>query len=182
MKNKKNKIWTKIAYSIITLFLLIALTIFALEKTSHYTVSKSINQEAPVITKKTITINAPLTVVWGLFSDINNWDKWQKEIVDPKINGQFKEGATFDWKSNGLTIHSTLQTVEIKKKVSWSGPAFGAFAIHTWHFTETNGQTVIRVEESMEGWLVTLFDSIFQSKLDTSIDHWLMYLKIASEK
>jgi hypothetical protein len=106
----------------------------------------------------------------------------KKEIESPKINGEFKEGTTFNWKSNGLTITSTLQTVEVNKMVGWSGPAFGAFAIHTWHFTEQNGQTTIRVEESMEGWLVKLLKSKFQSGLDKSIDSWLHYLKAESEK
>ena len=85
-------------------------------------------------------------------------------------------------KSKGLTITSTLQAVEANKMVVWSGPAFGAFAIHTWYFTEQNGQTIIYVEESMEGWLVKLLKNKFQSSLDTSIEHWLNYLKIKSEK
>ncbi|WP_089874432.1 SRPBCC family protein [Epilithonimonas hungarica] len=102
--------------------------------------------------------------------------------MTPKINGAFKPGSSFNWKSNGLTITSTLQTVEINKMVGWSGPAFGAFAIHTWYFTEHNGQTTIRVEESMEGWLVTLLKSTFQSSLDTSIEYWLDALKTEAEK
>jgi len=127
-------------------------------------------------------INAPIEKVWTIFTDVNNWDTWQKEIVDPKINSVFKAGTTFNWKSNGLTITSTIQTVEVNKMVGWSGPAFGAFAIHTWYFSEQNGKTVIRVEESMEGWLVKILRGRFQSTLDTSIVNWLNYLKIESEK
>jgi hypothetical protein len=63
----------------------------------------------------------------------------------------------------------------------WSGPAFGYFAIHTWHFENTNGQTTFRAEEGMEGWLVSLLKSRFQSGLDESIVHWLNYLKTQSE-
>ena len=127
-------------------------------------------------------INAPIEKVWTIFTDVNNWDTWQKEIVDPKINSVFKAGTTFNWKSNGLTITSTIQTVEVNKMVGWSGPAFGAFAIHTWYFSEQNGKTVIRVEESMEGWLVKILRGRFQSALETSIVNWLNYLKIESEK
>ncbi|MDR7370256.1 SRPBCC family protein [Flavobacterium aquidurense] len=178
----KNKALKKILFGFVSFLLVIAITVFSLEYFSNYKTSKTINYNAPVIAKKSIVINAPVEKVWEIFSDVNNWDTWQKEIVTPKINGVFKAGTSFNWKSNGLTIISTLQTVETNKMVGWSGPAFGAFAIHTWHFSEHNGQTTIIVEESMEGWLVALLKSKFQSSLDTSIEHWLNALKIKAEK
>jgi uncharacterized membrane protein len=178
----KNKTRGNILFVFVSFLLVIAITIFLLEYFSNYKTSKTIHIDAPVITRKSIVINASAEKVWKVFSDINNWDAWQKEIVTPKINGAFKSGTSFNWKSNGLTITSTLQTVEINEMVGWSGPAFGAFAIHTWYFTEHNGQTTIRVEESMEGWLVTLLKSNFQSSLDTSIEHWLDALKAEVEK
>lgn len=172
----------KILLGFVSFLLAIAVTICSLEYFSSYKTSKTIHLDAPVITRKSIVINAPVEKVWKVFSDVNNWDTWQKEIVTPEINGAFKSGTSFNWKSNGLTIISTLQKVETNKMVAWSGPAFGAFAIHTWHFKEHNGQTTISVEESMEGWLVSLLKNNFQSSLDTSIEYWLTALKIESEK
>lgn len=179
MKNKKLK---NVLLALLSIIILLAITVFALEYFSNYKVSKTINANAPVITKKSIVINAPVEKVWKIFCDVDHWNAWQKEIVSPKINGEFKPGTTFNWKSNGLTITSTLQTVETNKMVGWSGPAFGSFAIHTWYFTEQNGTTTISVEESMEGWLVKLLKSKFQTSLDISIEHWLGYLKIEAEK
>jgi uncharacterized membrane protein len=164
------------------ILLTLAISAFALEYFSNYQPSETIHTDAPVITKKSIVINAPVEKVWEVFSDVNNWNNWQKEIEMPEINGAFKKGTSFHWKSNGLTITSILQAVETNKMVGWSGPAFGAFAIHTWFFTEADGHTTIRVEESMEGWLVKLLKGTFQSSLDTSIENWLNYLKIESEK
>lgn len=178
----KIKTLKKILYGFVSFLLLIAVTIFSLEYFSSYKTSKTIHLDEPVITKKSIAINAPIEKVWKIFSDVNNWGAWQKEIVTPRINGSFKSGTAFRWKSNGLTITSTLQTVKTNKMVGWSGPAFGAFAIHTWYFKEQNGQTIVTVEESMEGWLVFLLKSSFQSGLDTSIEHWLASLKTESEK
>jgi uncharacterized membrane protein len=159
----------------------LATTVIVLEASGTYTESQTIHQDAPVITRKSITINAPVAQVWKIFTDVDHWSDWQKEIGSPKINGEFKEGTTFNWKSNGLTITSTLQTVKVNEVIGWSGPAFGAFAIHTWYFTEKNGKTTIRVEESMEGWLVGMVKNMFQSGLDKSIDNWLQYLKTESE-
>ena len=168
--------------ALLSIVIVLAISVFALEYFSNYKVSKTIHTDAPVITKKNIVINAPVGKVWKIFCDVDNWNAWQKEIVGPKINGPFKAGTTFNWKSNGLTITSTLQTVEGNKMVGWSGPAFGSYAIHTWYFTQQNGTTTISVEESMEGWLVKLLKSKFQTSLDLSIEHWLSYLKIESEK
>lgn len=178
----KIKTLKKVLFVFISFLLLIAVTIFSLEYFSNYKTSKTIHLDAPVITRKSIVINAPVEKVWKIFSDVNNWDAWQKEIVTPKIDGEFKPGTSFYWKSNGLNITSTLQTVKTNKMVGWSGPAFGAFAIHTWYFNEQNNQTTITVEESMEGWLVSLLKGNFQSSLDTSIDYWLTALKAESEK
>jgi uncharacterized membrane protein len=178
----KNKMLKNVMFGFVSFLLVIAITIFLLEYFSNYKTSKTIHLDAPVITRKSIVINVPAEKVWKVFSDVDNWNSWQKEIVTPKINGAFKPGTSFNWKSNGLTITSTLQTVETNKMVGWSGPAFGAFAIHTWYFSEHNGQTTIRVEESMEGWLVKLLKSKFQYSLDTSIDHWLNALKVEAEK
>jgi hypothetical protein len=178
----QRKTFKNILISFLSLVIVLSLTVFSLEYFSNYKVSKSIHSDAPVITKKSIVINAPIEKVYKIFSDVDHWNTWQKEIVTPKINGAFVSGTSFNWKSNGLTIISTLQTVETNKMVGWSGPAFGAFAIHTWYFSEQNGQTTVRVEESMEGWLVVLLKSKFQSSLKTSTEHWLNYLKIRAEK
>lgn len=178
----KSKTLQNIGIGLLAIIVVLAISVFALEYFSNYNVSKTIHADAPVLTKKSIVINAPVEKVWKIFCDVDNWDAWQNEIVSPEINGAFKAGTRFNWQSNGLAITSTLQTVEANKMVGWSGPAFGAFAIHTWYFTQQNGQTIINVEESMEGWLVKALKSKFQSSLDTSIEYWLTSLKIESEK
>jgi uncharacterized membrane protein len=63
----------------ITLFIsTLIITITALEIFSKYTASKTIHQDAPVITRKSITINAPVTKVWKIFFDVDHWSSWQK--------------------------------------------------------------------------------------------------------
>ncbi|CAN0402155.1 unnamed protein product, partial [Scytosiphon promiscuus] len=40
------------------------------------------------------------------------------------------------------------------------------FAIHNWTLSEKKGRTIVRVEESMEGILVTLFKNFFNKNLE----------------
>ena len=81
-----------------------------------------------------------------------------------------------------MTIHSTLQTVDVHRKIGWAGKAFGSFAIHVWSFEEREGQTTVSVEESMEGWLVSLMKAYVQRNLHAATEYWLQALKTEAEK
>ncbi|MFY0254579.1 SRPBCC family protein [Chitinophaga sp. 30R24] len=172
------KVLKFILYIIILLIIIIA----SLEIFSSYKPAIGINQNAPVKTTQSIRINAPVATVYNIFTDVDNWPSWQKEISAAKINGQLQVGATIDWKTGGLTIHSTLKTVVPDSVVGWSGKAFGAFANHVWQFEQHEGYTIVTVNESMEGWLVSLLKGYFQSHLELATKNWLEYLKAQSEK
>lgn len=143
---------------------------------------KSINNNAPVKCSKTITINASSEKVWSLISDINNWATWQTDISKPKLNGGLKPETTFDWKIGGAQIHSTLHTIEPNTHMGWTGKAFGIYAIHNWTLTESDGRTMVKVEESMEGFFAKLFKKSFNKSLEKGMQNWLDLLKFESEK
>ena len=101
----------------------------------------------------------------------------------PLVFLQLLPGSSFTWESGGLHIRSTIHQAIPYKKIGWSGPAFGSFAIHNWTFIALPGGTTrVGVEESMEGWLVTAIPGKFQTVLDASLDKWLMALKTVAEK
>lgn len=143
---------------------------------------KSINHNAPVKCSKTIFINAPIESVWEVMSNIDKWANWQQEIANPKLNGELKPGTTFDWKTGGVKIHSTLHTVNPFKQFGWTGKTFGLFAIHNWTLSQEPGRTIVAVEESMEGLLATLFKKSFNRNLEKGMQTWLNMLKKACEK
>ncbi|OXG06077.1 SRPBCC family protein [Flavobacterium araucananum] len=143
--------------------------------------TQTIHTNAPVVTYQEITINASSEKVYQIMSDVDHWSEWNKNIEDIYLNGEFATENSFDWKSDGLTIHSTVHTVIPGKKIGWSGDAFGAFAIHNWYFEPNGKQTTVKVEESMEGWLVELFPSEFQGGLEKSTQTWLKNLKVKAE-
>lgn len=143
---------------------------------------KSINNNAPVKCSKTITIKASSKEVWEILTSIDNWASWQTDISKAKLNGELTPGTTFDWKTGGVKIHSTIHTVELYDIFGWTGKAFGMFAIHNWTLTEKNGQTKVTVEESMEGFIVKLFKKAFNKNLETGMKNWLDLLKAECEK
>lgn len=140
------------------------------------------NDLAPVKCKKTITINADRKRIWSILAAINNWPLWQKDISFSKLNGELKPGTTFDWKSGGVTIHSTLHTVESFNEIGWTGKALGTFAIHNWKLIEKSDRTEVIADESMEGFLVRLLKKMFRKNLEKGMQSWLEMLKEESEK
>ena len=168
-------------YTLIILSFILGVTIAYLEYNSKYTISPTINKNAPVITYQRITIDAPAQKVYAIMSDIDHWTTWHSDVKNTRLTGPFEKGSSFDWKSGGLTIHSTLHTAVPAQKIGWSGKAIGAFAIHNWSFTESNGKTTVIVEESMEGWLVSLMRQKFQIGLERSLQVWLKNLKARAE-
>lgn len=152
------------------------------EKKRGYPPATRPNPRAPARTDQTVLVAASPERVWQVLSVIDQWPAWQPDILTAHLNGSLQAGTSFDWKSGGLTIHSTLHTVAPGRALGWSGVAFGAFAVHNWTLTPREDFTEVRVEEGMEGWLVGLLRPFFQRKLDSSIALWLQRLKQAAEK
>jgi len=165
--------------------LFITLTMFALTyklNSQNLKTMKNINQKAPVKCSKSITINSNSQKVWDIMTNINNWATWQSDISNPRLNGELKPETTFDWKTGGAKIHSTLHTVEINKNFGWTGKTFGMFAIHNWSLIEKDGQTQVFVDESMEGLLAKLLKKSFNKNLENGMQNWLDLLKKECEK
>jgi hypothetical protein len=164
--------------SLIALYLTISASSFAQNNSKM----KSINNDAPVKCSKVITINASSDKVWSVLTSIDNWTKWQKEISWSRLNGELKQNTTFDWKSGSVKIHSTLHTVEVFKNIGWTGNALGTFVIHNWTLTEDSGQIKVSVDESMEGFLASMFKKKFNKNLEKVLKTWLDLLKQECEK
>jgi uncharacterized protein YndB with AHSA1/START domain len=140
------------------------------------------NPSAPVHTRQSIVVAAAPAQVWAVLTDINNWAAWQPNIKQPRLNGPLQPGTTFDWKSGGAGIHSTLHTVAPAHEFGWTGKSFGVSAIHNWTLVPVPGGTQVTVEESMQGLLATLFNGILNRGLAKGTRQWLELLKAEAEK
>jgi uncharacterized protein YndB with AHSA1/START domain len=141
-----------------------------------------INENAPVKQAKEISINARPEQVWAVLTDVNRWTEWNKKITKASMQNVAKTGTPFSWTVNGAKIKSVLHTVSKNHAFGWSGTTFGGSAIHNWYLQSNGNETVVKVEESMEGWLVWLFKSKMNSDLGNDMQYWLDMLKSESEK
>jgi len=162
-----------------TLFFTAALIVNNAAQTSSI---MQINQNAPVKQSNQIQIQASPEKVWAVLADINHWPKWNEKITKAKLEAMLDVGAKFRWKINGAVINSTLHTVKPNSAIGWSGTTFGGSAIHNWYLERNDGGTLVKVEESMEGWLIGLFKNKMNKALEKDMQYWLEVLKRESEK
>jgi uncharacterized protein YndB with AHSA1/START domain len=141
----------------------------------------SIQENAPVTAHVRIEISASPARVWELLVDAPAWPKWQKGIASVDASGPLTEGKRFRWKTGGTEINSQVQLIEAERRLSWTGTALTAKAIHVWELTpEPGGRTLVTVKESMDGpFMAQMYPSEKLADADTK---WLQALKVAAEQ
>ena len=141
----------------------------------------SIHEDAPVTTHLQIQIAAPPAKVWALLIGASSWPTWAKQIDSVTVEGTLENGTRFSWKTGGTDIRSQVQLFEPERRLSWTGTALTAKAIHVWELQPQPGnQTLLIMKESMDGPLMAkLYPS---QKLTEAGNQWLVALKRAAEE
>jgi uncharacterized protein YndB with AHSA1/START domain len=144
------------------------------------------------------TIDAPLSTVWALQTDVEGWKAWQSAIgtVERLDDGPLRAGSQFRWTTpvpatplspaTTLDITSTLSHVEDRSCLRWSGPATGDGlsideGVHVWTFTETGGGVLVRTEETWAGTQVEADVALSTAALGAGLETWLAELKATAE-
>jgi len=141
-----------------------------------------INDKAPVVARQKIIINAPIEIIWKVLTSINDWPKWQSAITQAQLKGSIEEGTEFVWKAGGLNFRSKIHTCQPYQVFGWTGKTIGASAIHNWTFKQQGENTLVFVEESLQGFFPSLMKKKFQKNLEDGMLKNLEELKLASEK
>ena len=140
-----------------------------------------IDLQAPVISRHSTVIYAPIEVLWRLQTDVDAWPAWQPDIERARLDGPFAPGSAFSWHTSGLDIESTIYRVEPERCTLWGGPAHGIVGIHEWTFAPAEGGTRVETAESWSGEPVEADVEAMQGALDGSLVAWLGHLAAAAE-
>ena len=142
----------------------------------------AINDQAPVITREEIVIEAPLEQIWNIQVDVGSWPQWQPEVTAAVSDGPLEVGSSFRWQTAGLDITSTVTAVDRHRHIEWGGPANGITAVHVWNFEQTDHGVRVATEESWEGVRIEEAVHSMQKALDDSLQAWLTNLKDRAER
>ncbi|MEV6733351.1 MULTISPECIES: SRPBCC family protein [unclassified Streptomyces] len=141
----------------------------------------TIDETAPVIVRLSAVVEAPLTTVWELHTDIAAWASWNPDIDRAEADGPLLPGNSFSWRTHGLDITSTVHELVPGKRIVWGGPAGGITGIHVWTFEQNGDLTTVRTEESWSGAPVEAAADDLGKALQDSLDNWLAHLKAQAE-
>ena len=141
-----------------------------------------INEEAPVITRDEILIDAPIETAWEIQTNVAEWPSWQPELDSAHAEGPLEVGSVFRWETAGLDVTSTVEEIDPPRRIAWRGAAPGLDSVHIWSFEPWNEGVLVRTEGSWEGDPVTANVETMQGALDGSLRGWLENLKGAAEK
>lgn len=141
----------------------------------------NIEQDAPVVSRHDIDIDAPLSTVWSFQTNIPAWPTWRPTVSAAHFEGVLAAGAAFTWEEGGLQITSTVQAIVPNRRIAWTGPAQGIFGVHVWEFTATDRGVHVHTEESWSGDVVRENATTFQPMLDAALQDWLTRLKTVCE-
>jgi len=137
-----------------------------------------INEDASIRDRQSVIINAPIEKVWGVLTNVNQWPTWFKEVKMAKCTN-VQVGETFEWHIRPSHFISTFQLVSAPTTLSWTGKSKLVRSIFVWSLEASDNQTILTVEESLEGFIVPVFNN--QTKLHNVLLDWIRALKVEAE-
>ncbi|MET8937617.1 SRPBCC family protein [Streptomyces rubiginosohelvolus] len=158
---------------------------------------KGVDPKALVRARTETVIDAPLSTVWKLQTDVERWPDWQTHVTstDRLDHGPFRPGSAFRWTTpvppnpatpaTSLDITSTVRQVERGSCIRWTGPAVGEGlhidGVHVWSFQKVRGGVLVRTEETHTGEQVDANVPYATEILEQGLEAWLGELKAAAE-
>lgn len=143
-------------------------------------------------------INAPLSTIWDLQTNVDGWPTWQQpvESMTRLDQGPLARDSRFRWTTpvpetpttpaTTLSITSTVQDIAPESCIRWSGPALGDGlsidnGVHVWNFNKVDGGVLVSTEESWTGAQVEADVPTATAALGAGLDAWLNDLKTTAE-
>ncbi|MGQ4452371.1 SRPBCC family protein [Streptomyces griseus] len=158
---------------------------------------QGVDPDALVRARAEAVIDAPLSTVWKLQTEVERWPDWQTHVtgMDRLDHGPFRPGSAFRWTTpvppnpatpaTSLDITSTVGQLKHGSCIRWTGPAVGEGlhidGVHVWTFTRVRGGVLVRTEETHTGEQVDANVPYATAILKQGLEAWLAELKSAAE-
>ncbi|MGW6020428.1 SRPBCC family protein [Streptomyces sp. NPDC055099] len=158
---------------------------------------EGVDPDALVRHRTETVIHAPLSTIWKLQTDVENWPSWQTPVtsVDRLDHGPLRKGSAFRWTTpippnpatpaTSLDITSTVEQLKRDACIRWTGPAIGEGlridGVHVWTFTKIKGGVLVRTEETHTGEQVEANVPAATEILGQGLEAWLGALKTTAE-
>ena len=129
-------------------------------------------------------IDAPPEIVWANLIDAEQWPSWYANSADMRIEGgqsKLAMGVSFNWKTFGFPIRSTVVACEPGREIGWSVDNSEFTVHHAWVLVPERGGTLVITEETQKGAGAIKFNIEQPKAMYNGHEFWLSALKARSE-
>jgi hypothetical protein len=119
-----------------------------------------------MIIHEKIEIHAPLSVVWQVFSAIENWETWNSVCENCCVVGgnEMVKGSCITWTFRPylfpIKVSPRITKCDPEREVVWQGSRLGVKAVHTFTFEEKENTVILTSSEEFSGPLLGLYKLI----------------------
>lgn len=135
--------------------------------------------------KKEVSIETPASreQIWSLWSDVENWNKWDDEVLDSALEGRFESGVSgFLKPKKGPKLCFELISVEkLDSFTSRSRLPFTEIAF-THKISEGENSLIITHGIEIKGMLTFLFSRIIGKKLIRTLPNAMENLSYLAQR
>ncbi|MFO7859783.1 MAG: SRPBCC family protein, partial [Desulfosalsimonas sp.] len=110
-----------------------------------------------MIIRETITIHAPMEIVWDVFSQVENWSEWNPICRQCRYEAgdRLAPGTCLSFELRPLffpiRIAPEVKEYEKGRQVTWIGKKWGIFSRHTFYFKPVGHGVKIESIETFSG-------------------------------
>lgn len=165
--------------------------------------SIQIKEDAPVLLRMEVDIEAPPPVVWATLTDVQRWPLWHKGVDFADLRGPLEPGSELRWRADNMRIRSSLREVDVHQRLGWTMGMLGARGYQRWILESSAGSEVsdpgvpadpgalpgsaplatrVRLEEAWGGWFAFFLRKTLRRTLTSGRTHWLASLRIEAER
>ncbi|WNJ97661.1 polyketide cyclase [Vibrio ruber] len=130
-----------------------------------------------------IKIEASPQIIYSLYSDVVNWNQWDKEVQYSELNGEFKSGSTGVLKpTRGPKSKISITNVELNKSFTVTSKLPFCLVTFEHNLIETKDATEVIHKVKFTGLTRYIFGSLIGKKIHRGLPITLNGLKDRAEK
>lgn len=126
--------------------------------------------------KNELDIPANPEVVWAWLVRAKLWPSWYPNSANVVIEGGGQDlgpQTRFRWKTFGVTLDSKVREFVPSERLAWDALAMGIDAYHVWLIEGTAGGCHVLTEETQNGWLAALSNTLRPTNMCVKHQAWL---------
>ncbi len=133
--------------------------------------------------KITIKTNATRAQVWKLWTDVENWNNWDKQVEFSKLNGEFEKG-TYGVLKPIKSPKSKFELISVENLREFTTRSYLPLAKmdFTHELNEKEGQLYITHGVKITGVFTFLFSIVIGEKIIRELPHAMEKLSEMAEK